>query len=198
MTGILLIIGALLPLVSGVVYVASILRGKTRPQRMTRFLMVAVTGISTAALWMGDDRTGFWLALTSLLEALLIWFLCFGKRGVGGRDRLDLICLVLCAVGCALWLVSGESLVGLLTSIAVDVIACTPALVKTVRLPHTESFWFYVLGVLAGLCVFLAGPMTWRAALFPLYIMLIDGAFALVIAFGRRRVGLDVPATPMG
>ena len=193
----LLIIGSLLPIVSSFTYVVSILKGESKPQRMTRFLMVVITALATISLWANGDTSGLWLALTSLLQAVLILVLCWGRRGIGGGSRLDWACLGLCVVGIVLWLAWNQSLLGLLASIAADLVACIPSLHKTVRLPHTESLAFYALDTVAGLCVFLAGPFGWQAALFPLYIVLINAAFVLVIAFGRRRADA-APPTVMG
>jgi hypothetical protein len=137
----LLIIGAGLPLVSTVVYVVSILKGRSKPQRMTRLLLLLIAGISFSALLAAHDRAAVWLALISLLQAMLIWALSL-KRGMGGRDPFDLLCLGLCAVGLMLWFVSGESLFGLVMSIVADLVACLPSLRKTVRWPHTESCAF--------------------------------------------------------
>jgi hypothetical protein len=153
---------------------------------MTRLLMVVIGTLSFGALWAAGDASGIWLALTSLVQALFIWALSF-KRGIGGRDRLDIICLVLCLMGAVLWLVSGQSLLGLILSIVADIIACVPSLLKTVRLPHTESVWFYVLDTIAGGCIVFASAHTQAAMLFPVYIVLANGVFVAVIWWPRKR-----------
>ena len=88
MRTVLLIIGSLLPFISGLTYVVSVLRGKSKPQRMTRLLLVVITALATVSLWSSGDTSGFWLALTSLAESLIIWILSL-KRGMGGQDTLD-------------------------------------------------------------------------------------------------------------
>lgn len=177
----LLVAGALLPIVSSWTYIVGIWRGKVRPQRMTHLLLCVITGLSLVALISGDDRSGVWLALTSFIQCTIIGVLSIAF-GMGGRDRLDIACLVLCMGGVVLWLVSGESLFGLGMSIAADLVACIPSLVKTYRYPHTESLMFYALDTLAGVCIALAGPYTWQAVVFPAYIALINGAFVWLIA----------------
>jgi hypothetical protein len=194
---VLLIIGSLLPIASSFTYIVSILRGKSRPQRMTRLLLVIITALATLSLWANGDSSGVWLALASFLEAVAIWVLSL-KRGVGGAGRLDIVCFVLCIVGVAFWLISGHSLVGLFASIVADLIACIPSLHKTIRMPHTESFWFYLLGAVAGLSIVLAGPLTWEAVIFPAYILLIDLSFAVVIGRGKYRGRSGALPTPMG
>ena len=181
----LLGLGVLLPVVSSGVYVASILRGKSRPHRMTRLLLVVICALSFGALAAAHDHAAIWLALVSLVQAVAIWALSL-KRGLGGRDRLDFICLALCAVGLFLWLGSGQSLFGLSMSIVADFIACVPSIRKTIRLPHTESWLFFGIDTIAGACVALASSHTFTALLYPVYITLFNAAFVVVIVWPRR------------
>jgi hypothetical protein len=190
----LLIIGTLLPLVSGWVYIVSILRGVSKPQRMTRLLLAIITGLSFFALWIGGDTSGVWLALASFVESAMIYGLSF-KYGMGGRDRLDIACMLLCIIGLIAWWVTGESLVGLIVAIAADCIAIVPSLVKTWRLPHTESWLFYALGSAAGIAIVAAGPHDLIALLFPGYIFLINAVFVLVILRGPLLRGLGIAPT---
>lgn len=196
MRNVLLLLGALLPLVSAGVYMTSVVQGKSRPQRTTRLLMVVIGGLSFWALAAAHDHSGVLLALVSFVQAVAIWGLSF-KRGIGGSGRLDFVCLGLCATGVVLWLACGQSLFGLCMSIIADVVACVPSFCKTVRLPHTESLAFYALDTVAGLCILLASARTLPALLYPAYIVLINSAFVLAIWWPRPRksVGCEL-ATP--
>ncbi len=198
MRTVLLIAGSLLPIVSGVIYSVSIIKGKSRPQRMTRFLLLFITGVMTVSLWASGDTSGLWLALTSFLESLLILGLSF-RRGIGGRDKLDIICLGLCLLGVLLWILTNQPWVGLVASIVVDLIACIPSLKKTIRLPHTEIASFYLLGTIAGLLVSLAGPFTLAAMILPAYIALVNLVFVFVIVWPRnKRLALAEEERPAG
>lgn len=176
----LLFFGAILPLIGGGIYVASILAGKTRPQRMTRFLLFIITGLSTAALFANQDTSGVWLAVASFLQSLVICVLAL-KFGIGGTGKQDIICLLLCFLGIGLWLFTGEPLLGLLAAIAADFIAVLPALSKTIRLPHTEIWLFYAVDAVAAGLILVAGPYGWSDMLYPLYLMTINLLFVLVI-----------------
>jgi hypothetical protein len=185
MRNVLLIAGALLPLIAAATYTYAIIRGPVRPERMTRFLLAVITGLSFVSLVAGNDHSGMWLALTSFIESLVLWVLSLW-RGMGGTNRLDWLCLGLCAVGVGWWLVSGDSFVGLVASIVADLIACIPSLVKTIRLPHTESVWFYLLGVVGSAFVWIAGPYDMRSVVFPAYLLAINALF--VVAIWRPKV----------
>lgn len=175
-----LVVGAVLPLVSSWVYIASILRGNTKPQRTTKFLMSLITGMSFFALMASGDVSGVWLALTSFVQSLVIFYLSL-RWGLGGKDWLDIACVVLCVAGVVVWLSAGEPIIGLIAAIVADFIAIIPALVKTWRLPHTETHWFYTLDGLAGLLIMIAGPHSVFSLAYPAYILLANAIFVVAI-----------------
>ena len=185
MRNIILIIGTILPLISSAVYVHAIFVKNVRPQRMTRLLMMIISALSFAALAAARDKPGALLALTSFLPAVVLWILSF-KRGMGGSDPLDYVCLAFCCIGLVLWLASGDSFFGLVLSVAADLIACVPSLVKTARLPHTENASYYFIDTLAGCVIALVAAPTFSGLLYPLYLAAINGVFVLVIIWPRR------------
>lgn len=190
MRTLLLIIGSLLPVVSSATYVVSIWRGQTRPERMTRFLLMIITLLMFGSLWLGGDTSGVWLALISFVQAMVIWVLSL-RRGMGGRDTLDFVCLGLCAVGIVVWVASGRAWAGMLISIVADIIATAPAIRKTIRWPGTELALFYILDTFAGIAIMLAGPYTVSAMVFPAYIIFINIVFVIAIRWPRRVPELD-------
>ncbi len=181
-----MIVGSLLPIVSCTTYTIEILQGKVQPQRMTRFLLLVVTALTLSSLLGSHDRSGMWLALMSFIQSALLFALSL-KKGMGGRDRLDFICFALCIAGLAGWYASGQSLVGLVLSIVADLVASLPSLVKTWRLPHTESLLFYGIDTVAGLLVLMAGPYGWRSVLFPAYIVLANLVYVVAILRPVRK-----------
>lgn len=187
----LLVIATLLPLVGGVVYIRSIFKGKSLPQRMTRLLMLAITGLSFGSLLAEGDTSGIWLALASFAQAIIVWALSF-RYGMGGRDRLDITCLVLCFAGIGVWLASGDALFGLCAFILADFVAVLPSLIKTIRLPHTELGLFYLLDAIAAAVILLVGPYSWQALLYPFYLLAINFAFVGIIYRVAARVRYNV------
>jgi len=181
MKELLLIIGVLLPLVSSATYIWAIIFGTVRPQVTTRFLLMIICGLSLASLIASRDHTSVWLALVSCLQGIAIWGLSLW-RGIGSLlNKLDLICLGLCVVGVVLWLLNGQAILGLIASIVADFIGCVPSIVKTVRLPHTETMLFYALDTLAGVCILFAGPLHGQAVIYPLYIMAVNLMYVAAI-----------------
>jgi hypothetical protein len=159
---------------------------------MTRFLLLALGVVSWAALVASHDQAGVWLAFVSLVQAIVLWLLSL-QRGIGGRDPLDWWCLVLCAIGIILWLLSRESMFGLCMSIVADTVACIPSLRKAWRLPHTESATFYWLDVFASICIVAAAPLRWQAQLYPVYLAAVNTVFGLAIWHGSWQLRKITP-----
>lgn len=172
-----------LPIIGGWVYVGSILRGTTKPQRTMRLLVVLVTGVSFFAL-INSSGGGLLLALASFLQAIII-FLLAQKFGVGGRHKIDFICAGLCALGIVVWAGTGAPAVALAASIIADFVAVAPSLIKTYRLPHTENWLFYLLDALSALLFIVVGPYTLLSQIYPLYIFVVNAIFVAIIM--RRR-----------
>lgn len=183
----LLILGSLLPLVGTVIYIRSILKLESRPQRMTKFLLTLITGMSFVALLVGNDNSGVWLALSSFVQCFIIFFLSF-KYGLGGFEKFDVFCLLLCLAGLITWAITGESHVGLVAAIFADLVGIAPALVKTWRLPYTEIWIFYAIDALASLLVIISGDIGLGSAIYPLYLFLANAAFVWIILFRRKQV----------
>jgi hypothetical protein len=191
MRDILLIIGAVVPAVSTVIYVRSILQRRTKPHRTTYGLFVLITGLTCASLLAGHDTSGVWLAAAAFAQVAVIF--TFSLRfGMGGKDTFDILCLCLCVGGIALWLITGESLIGLLAAIVVDFLALLPALRKMWRHPHTETWVFYAIDICASVSILAAGPYGWRSFLYPLYLALANLACALII-FWRQGIARPLP-----
>ena len=185
-----LAIGTALPTISVLVYIRSILKGQTRPHRTTYLLLSMITGLSFASLLASRDTSGVWLAGVSFVQCLIVLGLAL-KFGMGGKDPFDVVCIGLCALGILAWLLTGESLMGLIASIVADFLAVLPTLRKVWRHPHTEVWLFYALDAIAAGFILGAGPYAVRAMIFPGYLLAINAVCAALI-IGRERVRVAV------
>jgi hypothetical protein len=175
------IISGLLALVIYAPYGYDIVRGRVRPSRATRIMLTLVLIV---ALWQQQTLGSGWaLAVTvgELLGSIAILFLSL-KHGIGGWQRSDIVCYGLLAIGMLIWLSTGNALAALHVSVAVDAIACWPTLIKTWRLPDTETPIFYIGGIVAAGLSLLAQPnLSYGVLLFPVYLMGANAAVLLLI-----------------
>lgn len=155
-------------------YMADIAKGKAVPARSARIMFAALMII--AFLQQRTLGSGWALAVTigEAAGSLAILGLAL-KKGVGGLTRFDIGCYVLLALSIAVWLTTKNTFLALHITILADVIAFAPTLVKTWRLPNSETPLFFVVGTIAPLLSVIAeGSYDYAVMLFPLYLSLIN------------------------
>lgn len=183
----LVIISIVLPIISPVIYIRSMLKGIAKPERMTRFVVLVITIVSFLSLIAQNNREVIGLAFISMVQAVVIFGFSL-RYGMGGKTKLDLLCLGIAGLGIALWQVSGNPLAALYASLFADLVGYLPALIKTYNLPHTEDWRFYAIDAAAGGAAILA-VANWNpeTVAYPLYIILINLVMFGLVAKGYIR-----------
>jgi hypothetical protein len=182
------ILAGLIMCFSFVPYARDILKGRVKPSRSARLMMVLL--LSVSLLQQHALGSGWLLAITmgDTIGAVAILILSF-KRGIGGLGRLDLICYILLAVDILVWISTRNALLALHLSILADVIAMTPVFIKTWRQPWTETRLFFMLGVIAPvLNIIGAGKYTYGVLLLPVYIALTNLFEVILITYRQGTV----------
>lgn len=174
MNTVFIVISNILILIAYIIYGWSIIVGRTRPHRTTRFVLLLITALALASLFEQGSGVAFWLIGACALGCFVI-FLFSLWYGMGGWAKVDILCLLVAVLGIVLWQVTGNPVVALFFAIAADFSGMIPAFIKTYRLPHTEYWMSYVFDVLAGIFTLLA-ITNWTAGeySYPLYIVLIN------------------------
>lgn len=188
MRSIFILISSLLALISPLIYSRAILKGKAKPHRTTRFVLLLITALSTASLFAQHDTVAIWLAGVSTLQAILIFALSI-KRGMGGWAKIDLLCLVIALIGIIMWKTTSDAAIGLYFAIAADFTGMIPALIKTYHFPETEIWSFYLLDVFAAIFSLLA-LKSWviHESAYPLYIMVINSVMVFLIVVEPKQI----------
>ena len=173
-----------LSLVSGIsgvaLYAASIIKGTTRPHKMTRFILFFILTLNFASIFAANSNLGavLYAALSFIHSAILFGMSLW--RGMGGKSKLDFVCLGIAGIGIAGWQITGNPLVGVWFAIVADLAAYVPAVVKTWNFPETESHWLYTLSILAAGLSLAAYPIN-AESVFQIYIVLISAVMVAII-----------------
>lgn len=182
----LIIISSLLVFISPIIYARAILKGKAKPHRTTRLVLLIITFLATISLFAQHDRVAIWLAGVSGLQNILLFGLSI-KHGMGGWSKIDLLCLGIALLGIVLWQTTHQPSLALYASIAADFTGMVPALIKTYRFPKTEIWLFFLMDAIASALSLLAvGSYTIQQFSYPLYLMLIN--FSMVLLIIRPRI----------
>lgn len=182
---ILIVISTLLAIISPIVYGRAILKGKAKPHRTTRLVLLIITSLSTISLLAQGDRVAVWLAGVSTFQSIIVFILSV-KYGMGGWSRSDIVSLVIALLGIFLWKTTNSPAVALFASIAADFTGMVPTLIKTFYLPKTEVWYFNALDTVAGILTMAAvKSLTAAEIAYPFYIFVINFAMTLLIIIPR-------------
>ena len=175
-------------LLTALPYIRDILRGKTKPERASRFIWAVLMAVSAFSQFAkGGTFSVLFTAFNGLgvlsIAILSIWY------GVGGFTKRDKIGLCGVALSLILWYFTREPAVALILVIIIDFIGAILTIMKSYEHPETETLsmwlWAAVFGTLGALSVGSWNPIL---VAFPIYIGSIDLITAIVIILGRRRL----------
>lgn len=179
------LVGALLNIVGSATYAYNTLRGKTKPNRVTWFLWALAPLIAFVAQI--GEGVGWQIVMTFMVGfgPLLVFVASLvNRKAYWEISRLDIACGVLSVFALILWWITGEGNVAIALSIAADLLAGVPTLIKAYKEPETEHPDVFRNGALSALITLLT-IKTWTFANygFALYILLICGVLYALIRF---------------
>jgi hypothetical protein len=184
----------LLGITSGVIafiaylmYIVSIIRGKTKPSRVT-WWVYAFMGITIAVSYdLSGASNTIWLPYVEFTGPFLIALLSI-KYGEGGFDDwTDKICLIGVFLSIALWFILDSPLVALVTNLVIDSFAIVPTIKKSYQRPEGEDLPAWLgTGFADVLNLFAAERFSFAILIYPIY-MLVSDLIIIFILFFRRR-----------
>lgn len=184
---------ALLGILSGIVfiiadlpYLKDTLADKTRPHRVSWFLYFVFNSLSIANQAASGATNSLWLPAAGALMTFIIFVVSF-KHGVGGHEKLDIICLAGALIGVGLWIAFNEPLYSIVANLIATGFAVAPTIKKSYLKPHTETSITYLIAAVSCLLSALSvGKWDWVLLLLPVYSLIVQaGIYFLLI--GRRR-----------
>ncbi len=173
------IISAVVGLSASIPYVPSIIKGETKPNRVSWGIWTAL-GFVLALSYQGiGAESTSWLAWVFFINPLIVFSLSF-KYGVGGWERLDKICLTGVVFAVCLWFFSPSWSLGV--SIAVDLFALIPTLYKTWHKPKEENMMGWLIITIASVInLFAIDSFQLGIVIYPIYAVVSCGSIVFVI-----------------
>ena len=168
-------------------YLFTILRGGTRPNRTTWWIWTVVGFMLGASYYSSGANHTIWVPVGYIIGPFAAAILSI-KYGEGGWTWFDRYCLLVAGISVVLWVTFRSPLVALLINLSIDFIGALPTIRKAYRDPGSENRIAWAL-VFAGNTVNLFAVETWTFAIFvyPIYMFLGSGLLTALI-FVRRRI----------
>lgn len=161
----------ILALVANAAYVIAILRGTTRPDRVSWWILAGLNIMIAASLFVLEATHTLWLPVGYAISFTIIALLSL-KYGEGTMSltRLQTICIVAALATAFFWWFTEDAFMALLLMILIDALGLTPTIYKSFVRPWYEDRTAWVITTLASICSLLAIDMwTFEIVAYPLY-----------------------------
>lgn len=173
-------------LIGAIIYAYTVVKGKTRPNRVTWFILSFAPLLAFAAMILQgvSFRESVFTLETGISPLIIFISTFFAKQPQWKITKFDLACGALSIVGFLLWIVLKEGNVAIMFAIAADGLAFLPTLVKAFRYPETESPYAFMMGTVAAIIALaILTTYDFKHLAFPLYILVADVLATLFIYF---------------
>lgn len=181
-------ISGVLFILSAIPYIKSILKGNTRPQRITWLIWTILVFI---AFFSQLAKGATWSLLLTAGDAItiIIVFIFSIKYGVGGFKKLDILSLIGAGISLLLWYFTSEPATALFLVILIDLIGANLTIIKTWKNPETENWVGWAMCGVGGFFGILAvGNFNFILLSYPLYICLINSIMAIIILTRKKTI----------
>jgi hypothetical protein len=185
------ILAAVITVAGNAVYAVDTVRGNTQPNRVSWMLWTLAPLIAFAAEV--SQGVGLQSLLTFAIGFGPLLVVCasfLDPKAYARVTPFDVLCGVLSVIALVAWAVTGTGNVAIFFSILADFFGAVPTLRKSYRDPESEHAVAFLAGVTGSIITLLTitsaewGFASWG---FPVYVIVVSGAIALLILRPRLR-----------
>lgn len=182
------IVAGVISFAAYLIYIRSILRGESKPNRATWWIWTFMGLMLAISYYFSGARNTIWSPIVEFVGPLLIALLAT-KYGEGGlKDRTDLLCLVGAFISIVLWLIFDSPVLALVINLAIDGFALIPTIKKSFLRPQGENFWaWFGTGVGDTMNLFAIEKMTFGIAVYPIWMLLQDLVIIVILFKGKIK-----------
>jgi len=187
------IVAGVIAFLAYIVYVISIFRGGSKPNRATWWIWAFMGLVLALSYQFSGAENTIWVPYVEFLGPLIIAILSL-KYGEGGlNDRTDAICLFGATLSIVLWIIFKNPVVALVTNLATDSFAIVPTIKKSFLRPEGEDFWaWFGTGVADSLNMFAVERFNFAILVYPIYMLLSDLIIIFILLFRKKNIIQDV------
>lgn len=186
----------ILLLLAAIPYYVDIFRGRTKPSRAA-YLIWLVIGIVTLVSYVASGASATsWIFLASVINTVIIFCLSF-KYGMGGLNKLDLVCISVAVIAILLWVTTKNPVTALYTSLIAGVLGYIPVIKKAYLYPNTENTLSWGIGSTSSILnLFALTSLRPAIAIAPIVIVILDVLIAGLLIFPRTRPAMKRAKLP--
>lgn len=187
MLHILGVLAGVLALLAAIPYIRDIIRGRTKPNRVSWFIWVLLQAIALLSQLAEGGRDSVLLSGGDLIASAIILVLAFYK-GESKWHWIDKAALLGAAVGLSIWYFFNQPVLALLITVFIDFCGVVPTLRKAYAEPYSETLSTWLIVGVGGVCSILAvGKFDRSLLLYPVYLTLANFGVAAAIQLGKAH-----------
>ncbi len=184
---ILWIVSAALALFWYIPYMFDSLKWKTTPHIYTWWLWWILTGVTFIIQWQNQGWAGSWVTWVTSLSCWIIVCIAL-KLGPQNITRWDMVSLAGALLALLTWYFLENPLYSLILILIVETLAFYPTLRKSFTKPFEETVSTYVISSFRSILgIFALNQINMVNVLFPLYLVVVYGWFALLLIYLRHK-----------
>lgn len=190
LTHIIGIVAGILAFGSYLFYIASILRGQTKPNRASWWVWAGMGIVVWLSYYYSGARESLWVPLSEVIGPIIAAILSI-KYGEGGWTPFDRKCLFGIVIVLLLWWIFNSPVIALAAGLSIDLFAALPTIKKSYLKPFEENLTAWILVVVANfLNLFAISTWTFGVVLHPVYYTLITGSIlaSLILGYQKRKI----------
>ena len=170
-----------------VIYIISIFRGKTKPNRATWWIWSFMGFVLALSYYFSGAENTIWVPIVEFIGPFLIALLSL-KYGEGGLDnKTDLICMGGALISIILWIIFNNPLLVLIINLVIDTFALIPTIKKTYLRPEGEDFKAWLgTGVADTMNLFAIEMFTFGVMVYPIYMLISD--LIIILLLTRNKI----------
>lgn len=175
-------VAGIIALFAYIVYVISILKRKTKPNRVTWWIWAFMGLVLALSYKFSGANNTVWVPYVEFLGPFTIALLSV-KYGEGSlENKTDLWCLFGAVVSIILWIIFDNPVIALVTNLAIDSFAIIPTIKKSYLRPEGEDFWaWFGTGMADTLNMFAVERFTFAILVYPVYMLVSDLIIILIL-----------------
>lgn len=185
--GVLGILAGIISFSAYIIYIISIVRGISKPNRVTWFIWTFMGLVLAITYYFSGARNTIWSPIVEFIGPLVIALLSI-RYGEGGiKDKTDFICLAGAGISIVVWLLFDAPIVALVMNLIIDAFALIPTIKKSYTRPETEDFWAW-FGTGAGdtLNLFAVERLSFGILIYPIYMLVSDLVIITILGIKKR------------
>jgi hypothetical protein len=172
-----------------VFYFRGILVGKIKPHFFSWFIWGILGSIAFAAQFSEGGGPGAWVVGFTTLICFVVAAIGLGSTSRIYITRSDWFFFLGAFAAIPAWYVTGDPLWSVIIVTLLDFIAFVPTLRKAYLYPETESVGNNILATIKfALSVLALDIFTWTTSLYPLSLVLVNFAYAIMLILRRHQL----------